>query len=490
MSFVLYFYISAYDNALIDDNYIFIQYARNLLESGTWGFYSDIASNSATSPLNVILIAGTAILTGSVENAVTWLNWGLLLAILFTLVWLSRMLFNGLMFGVLVFWGVIFNPLIMSTLGMEGLLLILFLLVAISCVIKNAWYGLAITCSALTLTRPDGFLFSLILLYFIPSIRRRLLFLLLYFILLTPWFLFSWVALGSVIPDSFFAKCGWSWGRWSYWNGIGIYFIKFPVETILSVTLLPACALCFKKMPRDVKMCTRLVLCIGICHFVAYSLLSVPPFHWYYIPQIFTILFAGGLVLWSERERERKYSKISGYVFVTAIALPAVFLGARLTQEEFELKEAPVHSNWGTTEMYREIGIWLKENIEPGAGIDLVNCELGTLAFFSERHLLGDELSDRRMLEKNVQTTIAEGGLKGVLYRINFAFLKKSTGYPEISYILEGRSPPRTEAASQDEFTQIKRWVLASKWQTIAGEPKVWDLILRKIPVQSSIGDK
>ena len=47
-------YALSFRDTYVDDAYITLQYARNLAEHGTWGFFPDRATNTATSPLNVV----------------------------------------------------------------------------------------------------------------------------------------------------------------------------------------------------------------------------------------------------------------------------------------------------------------------------------------------------------------------------------------------------------------------------------------------------
>ena len=55
--FGLFAYSWAFQATWVDDAYIQLRYARTLLDSGTWGFYPGYPANTATPPLNVLLIA-------------------------------------------------------------------------------------------------------------------------------------------------------------------------------------------------------------------------------------------------------------------------------------------------------------------------------------------------------------------------------------------------------------------------------------------------
>src|SRR5262245_66323254 len=56
-------YLSLFRDSLIDDAFITLSYARSLVTSGTWGFYPGHVSNTATSPLNVMLLALASLAT-------------------------------------------------------------------------------------------------------------------------------------------------------------------------------------------------------------------------------------------------------------------------------------------------------------------------------------------------------------------------------------------------------------------------------------------
>lgn len=54
---VLVIYVAAFRATWIDDAYIQRRYARTLIDPGTWGFYPGYPANTATFPLNVLLLA-------------------------------------------------------------------------------------------------------------------------------------------------------------------------------------------------------------------------------------------------------------------------------------------------------------------------------------------------------------------------------------------------------------------------------------------------
>src|SRR5687768_12656327 len=91
----LFLYSQCFMDALIDDAFITLVYARNLAEHGQWGFFKDEAANAVTSPLNVMLLALGALITRDPVRGLQWLTvleWSGILAVLWGI---SRLLFKS-----------------------------------------------------------------------------------------------------------------------------------------------------------------------------------------------------------------------------------------------------------------------------------------------------------------------------------------------------------------------------------------------------------
>ncbi|NMB54684.1 MAG: hypothetical protein GYA15_08270 [Leptolinea sp.] len=289
---------------------------------------------------------------------------------------------------------------------------------------------MAVYLAMLSLTRFDGVLFSLVFLLFIPSIRERVKNILLWMGCILPWFVFSWVYFGSFIPDTFFIKTIQNtWGPWSYSNGIILYLNRFPIEMILSLLFLPTLT---TLIHRDViKMKPVLVLLIsGLLHFLGYSLLDVPPYHWYYVPEIISLVLIGSIglgVVFSQSKSFFPGRVITGL----ALCLPMLGLLFWLAGMNFAVKEMPIHTNRATMEQYKEIGLSIRDTCQ-GKSVVLAG-EIGTLAYFSECNLL-DWFSDRSWLEMVISNQTRGNGFLASLYRFNFLFYQRSTGFPPAAY--------------------------------------------------------
>jgi len=91
---LLYAYLQLFKNALIDDAFIPLTYARSVLQDGTWGFFPGYISNTATSPFNVILLFIVGFVFGTNVHSQILLSTAALGIIAFSLIRISDTLFN------------------------------------------------------------------------------------------------------------------------------------------------------------------------------------------------------------------------------------------------------------------------------------------------------------------------------------------------------------------------------------------------------------
>ena len=236
---LLYFYLRLFKNALIDDAFITLDYVRNLLRSGTWGFFPGHVANTATSPLNVILLALTSLVTGSIVESPIWLALVCFVIVAVALDRISFHLFGLKRFGRLATLAFVFNPLLISTIGLESILFSCLLVLSIYCVVARKWFWLAFVLGLLSITRADGLLFALIFLFVVPTSKTRLQFLGILLLTLAPWYLFSWIHLGSLVPDSLIIRVTQTpWQGGTFLHGPAIYYGKYPAATLLAFAYL------------------------------------------------------------------------------------------------------------------------------------------------------------------------------------------------------------------------------------------------------------
>lgn len=372
---------------------------------------------------------------------------------------ISKTLLSNEIYGLVAANAIIFNPFIISTMGLESILFITFFIVTYYLFISKKWLFLAVSLGLLTMIRADGFLIFLIYLIFIPIKRERWKLLLVYLLSIAPWYLFSWIYLGSLIPETFFLKT-WQkeWWGFNYFNGLTLYLSKYPIETSLSFCFLPF-AFIFLLLKNNYKVQLFALAFIAAIHFIFYSLLHVPPYHWYYSTEIVVIImlacFSAGMLCETVLSHS-SHKNARMWILIILSLIPPLGSFYLSLEDNFLFKEMPIHTNWATPEQYKTVALWLKNNYA-GSTI-LLQGEIGTLAYYSDCFLF-NQFSDRRVIEEHVRERINEAGIKSFLYRINFLFFSNNKKYPKYEYQLLVKKN-RTMTDSMNGTS----WMTHSKW--------------------------
>jgi hypothetical protein len=447
----LFMYFYQFRFSLIDDTYITLTYARNLRDNFAWGFYPNEVVNSATSPLNVWLLAFTSIFVRNMEVAAIVLATVVAGALLFLLMRLFAV-FDRTILGVIAFVLIIFNPLLVSSLGMETLLYITIVVACLNLYLSQQTRLLGIALAMLVLTRSDGALLFLILHALSPGRRGKLL--KWFLVILLPWYLFSYLALGSLLPVTLFIKTGQAhWETWTFANGILLYIQHYPIETITSLLPLIAFVLvipfAWKKMDGEILHVITILIAFVIAYYSGYSLLSVPPYHWYYAPPLAILILAGMMAA----------GLISPYI--PWLFVPLSFLGLLIIHAPgFPLSEAPIHTNWATASRYKQIATELDRLLPSNERIRITG-EVGTLAFYSHTKLC-DQFSCRSeyslTLHNITNKTLLAAAVLNSPWVINQPIEKSQY---EIQKPMKGKSKV------------VKEWACSTKWISLS------DLILK-----------
>ncbi len=447
-------YLSCFKYCLIDDTFITLNYASSLRNYGEWGFYPDRVTNTATSPLNVILTACVSLIVRDMRQSAIFLAALEATALFFLLTRISRRYFSSFSLGVVACFAMLANPLLLSTLGLESLLYAVWLVAAFSAILDERWNLLAIFSALLTLTRPEGallmFASAAILLLRYP--RRLLAFWGCYFAGLLPWYLFSWIHLGTLLPDTFFIKIFQTWGTWNFRNGLLLYIERYPVETCCSFLTIPFILFGLRIAQPRVALAFKMMAAFGIMYFTGYAILGVPPYVWYYAPVVVIVI----LLAWTAMacRQQKQYLKLCMYfmpVFGIVGLVPSFWqAGSRY------LAEVPIHSNWATHAQYQEIGRWFTENLDHKSAID-IRAEIGTIAYYAPQHFY-DMFSNREIIKQWVIDPIPYSWIMRLWKKVNFYWFHINESPPTPSYLLL----PESDALAKGEI--IKKWRIASKW--------------------------
>jgi hypothetical protein len=396
--------------ALIDDAYITIDYARTLAQHGQWALEPGHQTNTATSPLNVLLLAGLIVLSGAPVVSV-----GILLTASFAVtgaalsVTCARLGCSQWLAAVAVSLLVV-NPLLISTIGLETYLGLALIAALGSAVVARRPVATGVVCGLLVLTRADLAAFALAALIAVAGsspartrVRRFAQVLGVASVVALPWFAASWWWLGSAVPDTLLFKVSEVWVGNSFAVGLWYYELGFPPAVWLSV--LPAVAGLVVLVVRSAAGAHRMggpagLLAVvwglgAVLHITVYLLLKPPPYHWYYGPAIgalsmLAVLGIGGL----SRRLQWTVSTISAGL----IAATVMFLAAR------PWTVMPISSNWASASEYAI----LAARVPSGTTVETFG-EVGTVAYFCDCTVV-DRLSDRAQVAYLLQAKRAAAG--------------------------------------------------------------------------------
>ena len=230
------------------------------------------------------------------------------------------------------------------------------------------------------------------------------------------------------------------------------------MEIILSFSLLPCVLLLFNKAVRDSPQMQFLLL-TSLAHFAGYSLLHVPPYYWYYVPEITAVILMGSFGLGTLFQNGNIETPGKNKVPVMAAALlvlQALGMFFILGMGGIPVDEMPIHTNWATHQQYVEVGQWLKEHND--GGMTLVDGEVGTLGYYCNC-MVSSFFSDRSWLLEHVHQQISSGGIKSMIYKVNFLFLDKGSKFPQPVYLLT-----ETPLGGSNNTTSLMEWRTSTKW--------------------------
>lgn len=446
-------------DSLTDDAFITLAYAKNVATDLHWGLIPQGVSNSATSPLNVLLLAAVTTVLRVFGGVYPILALGVVtvgLTMLMAWGWarIVRALRLPMLAAVLGIALVLVNPFVLSAVGLEVVLIptVLVLLVAMALEGRPVWFG-AVSALAV-LTRLDLVVFVLVIALGTAAIRRRALVALLSAVVVAaPWYVFSWFALGSAIPDTLLIKTMQPglFGEWSFLTGPVMYFMGRHL--VVTLAFLPMVLGVFALVswlavrwsaqwgrPSALRELAPVVALGvgGVLHYAVYSLMGVGPYHWYFVTpmvSLSTFLAAMAGVWWS---RSRQVNQVRPGPPAVLLGLIGLLVAGNLAvdlKQGVSWKSPVIFGNWASAQDYARVGIELGERLR-GATVRSPG-EIGTLAYYCDCAIV-DEFSDRGLvLEKvNLRMDTADS-VTGLLLRLNYAKLDRTTPPRAVDYQLE-----------------------------------------------------
>lgn len=449
-------------SGIVDDAYITLGYARNLAFHLHWGLTPGHTANTATSPLNVLV---QGLLTAVVRRPVLALgllfvlsNVAVALALL-RVAWRLRLPIWSALLGCAL---VLFNPLLDSAVGLEIALSagVMALLLMAAVEVRPTLFG--VFAGLLTLTRVDLVIFAAVLFLGYRVLRRAWRNVVLAMgAISVPWFAWSWVVLGSAVPDTLLIKAAHAANQQPYTfakSPLNMYQ-GFPLMTALSFlpAIMGAVALSAwvgvwlrRRLRTDGGPTLdhfdgfRPVVLLGlggVAHYLAYSILNAPLFHWYHSWSIISLTYlftlsAGALsvvALPISPQADLRKPAVGEFTGVIA-ALIAIFQIGYNLQHGIPWAQAAYNGNAATPAQYAAVGLGIKPLVShrpvrsPG--------EVGTIAYFCDCEVL-DEFSDRgimvSLLEQRKQN---RNTFSRFLFDVNFYFLDHNLKPTPVDYAI------------------------------------------------------
>jgi hypothetical protein len=227
-------------DALPDDGLISLAYARNVAEHMCWCLTPGVGAHTATSPLNVTLLAIGIVLVETPMMSVLLL---LAACLATTAMWLRNL--GGDRAALVGPTLLATAPVLTGALGLETYLAVALLVGLVRYGRDGRWAAVGVGAGLAVLTRPDMAVSAAVVVAVLATTGSwwpRVPHAATVAVLVTvPWFVLAWWRLGSVWPDTVAVKSyqpGWVDGTVHLHNGLGLYLASWPAATTVTVLTL------------------------------------------------------------------------------------------------------------------------------------------------------------------------------------------------------------------------------------------------------------
>ncbi len=373
-----------------DDPYITFRYARNLLAGHGFVYNVGQRTLSTTAPLYAVLLAGLGLLwpdLPTLSNTLSALAVVVSATCLFGWAKGRGQKAAGMIAALLLS----LSPLLLRTFGAETCTYVALILAGLYAYDRSR-LGLAAGILALaTMVRPDGVIAAaaLVLCYLVCRRRydrggRRSVPwqpVILYVGLVGLWYAGLWCYFGSPIPVTLSAKQ--QQGQMAISTRFGPGFLNLvraygrqPLYWLHGALAVVGLGRVASKARHWLPLLVWTVL-----YFLAYILLGVSRYFWYYVPLLpaFVVLVAEGAVallrlLAQARLPRLVAGSVTGLLVITLLAplVSGVFAACRQPDPRLEV--------------YRQIGQWLESNTPPQASVGAL--EVGIIGYYAQRPMI------------------------------------------------------------------------------------------------------
>jgi MFS family permease len=364
-----------------DDPYITFRYARNLLEGNGFVYNVGQRTLSTTAPLYGLLLAVMGLAWPDLPSLASSLS-ALALVLAAALLVLQARAHNEMPVGLAGGLFLSIAPLAVTTFGSESCLYVASVLAGLYAYDRSRLEVAAVTLAAAAMIRPDGLLAAAVLAAYHLFSRRIVPWrpVILYLALTGIWFSGLWLYYGSPIPVTLLAK---------QQQGLMAISPSFPerfVTLVRNYLRMPFVWVHFALALVGLAQIARKahhwlpLLTWTAAYFLAYSMLGVSAYFWYYTPLLpaMVILVAEGL-----RALARLLARVVSRELVVVgtglliIVLLSPLLGVTLRAAWSPDSRQP---------LYREIGEWLDQNTDINATVGTL--EVGIIGYYADRTML------------------------------------------------------------------------------------------------------
>jgi hypothetical protein len=400
----------AEQDALLDDTYLTLTYARTLAEHGQWALIPGVPANSAESPLNVITLAAVTV-------AVRDPAWAVGVVAMLNALFLTLGLFRlGSAWGVgrrlaaIVVPLLILNPLLASTLGMESMLAVTLLVWLIERGVAGDVTRFGWLTGLLMLVRLDLVVVAAAVWVAHGALRRpewlgaTFAMVVRAVVVVAPWLTFSWLYFGTAVPDTLAlprdeALGGFADGLWELYHpafpdAVGATLVVVGLGLLVALLVVALGPL----LPEGRDWSIVSAPLAGLAYFGALTLLGVPPYVWYYGVPVAGALLALG---WALARLSYLMSRVLvPWAAVLAVALVASAPALAVWWAAFDgvrpLQSPHLFAAAGTSAEYERMGRDLGARVEDGTAIRSAgeDGDIGALLYFCDCTLV-DRLSAR-----------------------------------------------------------------------------------------------
>ena len=375
-----------FKSAIIDDSYIYLRVADNILHGHGWVFNPGERVNPCTSsPFTILVVFLRLLFSSPVATLLTAYTLGLI-ALCGIQYFALRTESRALAFAVAV--ASVCEPVLFHSVGMETTLFLTCILGAAWAYQKDAQMICGGLCALAAMNRPEGLaliigISALHAIWKRQSLKKSQL---AFLAVLVPWLIFSRLYFGSFVSNSISAKAAQvQLGVLNFhmsWGGTLLQRMWIPPATIM---IAIAGAIVAISRLRKGNSFSAIVILFGFVHAITYTVLQAPfNYRWYYAPTNLSINMAGLLAFFwiLEKIRSRIKAGSSGpdLLWPATSLVAGLLLISRLGAAPYEVPEPYVSDEYVT------VGKWIKSH---SSETDRVACvEIGYLGYVTQRRIV------------------------------------------------------------------------------------------------------